>query len=141
MKRVKYASQYSRDLTGEEIEEIVVRAVARNSTLGITGILMTSGRLFYQVIEGPEAAIDELFAGIRSDPRHRDILLLSEETVVERAFPDWGMRKIDLGPDSDERMLAARGMLEDIIERRREVDRLTRTLERAIWFELATALE
>jgi hypothetical protein len=141
MKRIKYASQFASDLGSPEIEDIAARAAARNAALGITGILMSSGRLFFQVIEGPERAIDDLFASIGTDPRHRDVLLLSEETVAERAFPDWAMKKIDLGADADERLAGARRMLEDIIERRRELERRTLTLERAIWYELASALE
>jgi hypothetical protein len=141
MKRIKYASRFAADLGQPEIEGIVSRAAATNARLGITGILMSSGRLFYQVIEGPDREIDELFASISGDPRHCDILLLAEETVAARAFPDWGMRRIDLGADAEERLRTARELLVDILEKRREVERLTRTLERAIWYELASAME
>jgi hypothetical protein len=141
MKRIKYASLFAAELTHADIEEIVTRAAARNATLGITGILMTSGRLFYQVIEGPDPEIDELFAAIRRDPRHRDILLLAEEATAERAFPDWGMRRVDLGADAEARLRSARELLVEVLSRRHETERLTRTLERAIWYELASALE
>ena len=51
------------------------------------------------------------------------------------------MRRVDLGADSEARLRAARELLVELLARRRETERLTRNLERAIWYELASALE
>ena len=142
MKRIKYVSQFARDLTRDEIDTLVERAAAKNATLDLTGILMTSGRLFFQVLEGPTAHVDQVYQSIVEDDRHRDVLLLeTEHGVSERFFPDWRMRMIEIDPHSDERLEPARAMLENILTRRREVDRLTGNLERIIWRELAATLD
>lgn len=141
MKRLKYISRFSRDMTREEISEMVARAAKKNSKLGITGFLMSSGRVFYQVIEGPEGNIDDLFRQIVSDDRHRDVLLLDEETgVSKRFFPDWSMKKFDLDDDSVSRLSTARENLMMILEMRREIDRLTLAMERTVLRELASGL-
>jgi hypothetical protein len=141
MKRLKYVSQFAEDLDRAAIDALIAHAAASNAALGITGILMSSGRMFYQVIEGPEAAIDGLFERIAADPRHQDVLLLAEETgVTERIFADWSLRKIDLDERADHRLEPIRDLLVAVLEHRLVQERLTHALERALWNELASAL-
>lgn len=71
--------------------DIVAVAQARNRPLEVTGALMSAGRYFAQVLEGPEAAVDEIMAGIRRDPRHQKIVTLREERVEKRAFSQWSL--------------------------------------------------
>jgi hypothetical protein len=142
MKRIKYISRHGGGLDQREIDRLVSRAARKNEQLEITGIFMSSGELFFQLIEGPAAHVDELFERILGDPRHLDVLVLEEETgVEERFFPSWSMHKVDLEGGASERLEPVREMLRRVIERRREVEDLTRTIERAIWHELATAIE
>lgn len=139
MKRVKYVSQFAGHLSREDIDELVRRASEKNARLDITGILMSSGRVFFQVLEGPAAHVDMVYQSIVGDERHRDVLLLdAEDGVVERYFPDWSMRKFDLDDDSVARLEPVRKLLEQIVERRKELDLLTHNLEKAVWYELAT---
>ena len=141
MKRLKYVSQFAPDLDRPAIDALIARAAARNAELGVTGILMSSGRMFYQVIEGPDDAIDDLFARIADDPRHQDVLLLDEEVgVTERIFADWSLRKIDLDERADRRLEPIRDLLVAVVEHRILVERLTHALERALWNELAGSL-
>ena len=139
MKRIKYISQFAKDLKPDEIASLVSHAAKKNVLLEITGILMTSGRVFYQVIEGPEAHIDDVFESIASDPRHQDVLLLeSESSVTSRFFPDWSMKKIDLDAHASERLRPVRELLGRVMEKRREIAQLTDDIERIIWYELAS---
>jgi len=138
LKRIRYVSRFSRTLTSEEIESLVQRAEGKNAVLGITGIFMATGNLFYQLIEGPEDAIDRLFATILSDERHRDILVLETETeVTGRFFPDWSMRRIEIDDAAHARLAPMASLLEQIVNTRRELARQTHQLERALWQELA----
>jgi hypothetical protein len=138
MKRIRYVSQFARDLGPADIDAVVARAASNNAARQVTGILMSSGRVFFQILEGPEAAVDELFARIRSDARHRDVLLLAtEHDVPSRFFPDWSMRRVALDGPAEERMAPARALLLAIRDKRRELDSLTTDLERAILAELA----
>ena len=138
MKRIKYVSQFAKNLTREEINSLIANSAQKNARLEITGFLMISGRVFLQLIEGPDAHIDDLFQTISNDDRHRDVLLLSYEMdAPHRFFPDWSMRKFDLDDDASERLTPVRQILVDINEKRREIARLTHDLERTIWQELA----
>lgn len=137
MKRIKYISSFARSLTQAEIDEIVTVSAQNNAQLGITGILMTAGNLFFQIIEGPKAAIDEVYAKICNDSRHSNVLLLNvEEAVPHRIFPEWSMRRIDLGDLSVVRLEPHRAILETIIELRQRIETLTGILERTIWSEM-----
>lgn len=138
MKRIKYVSKFARDLSHDEIVALVQDAEAKNRGLDVTGILMTAGGLFLQVIEGPGEAIDALWRTIVADERHTDVLLLNVEVGVERRmFPDWGMRTFDLDAGNDERLAPLRETLTKLVERRRALQALTSELERAVWDELA----
>lgn len=139
MKRIKYVSRFTRDMGPADIDTLVRQAADSNRTLGITGILVTAGRLFFQVIEGPAPAIDDVFARIVADPRHTDVLVLSTEDAADgRHFPDWSMRRLALDAATSERLEPLREMLATIVEQRVRIARLTNALERAIWRELAT---
>lgn len=141
MKRIKYVSQFAADLDRPAIDALIARAAERNAEAGITGILMTSGRMFYQVIEGPDAEIDALYERISSDPRHQDVLLLGVESgVTDRIFASWSLRKIDLDAQADRRLEPIRELLVAVVEHRFLLDRLTHALERSLWNELAGAL-
>ena len=104
---------------------------------GITGVLMTSGGLFFQVFEGPKESVDALWEKLENDPRHSDVLLISaEEDVRDRLFPDWAMETVSLDESRTDRLEPLHSILEAVVASRRSIDRLTSVLERAIWAEL-----
>jgi hypothetical protein len=142
MKRLKYVSRYARDLTDTQLEALTRQAAEKNAGLDVTGILISSGRLFIQVLEGPAAAVDGIFARIREDSRHRDVLVLDvEEDCAERLFPDWSMRRFSLDVAAAERMEPLREILETVMEHRERIQSLTAVLERSLWAELANLAE
>lgn len=47
--------------------------------------------MYIQLIEGPDDAIDDLFARISADDRHTEIKLEVAEPIKERMFPEWEM--------------------------------------------------
>lgn len=52
--------------------------------------------VFFQWLEEPRVAILNLLTLLRSDPRHEQIVLLSEvEEARERLFPHWDMELVD----------------------------------------------
>jgi hypothetical protein len=85
------------DKNEAHIAPILQSAVKHNSKNGITGMLLYSGGNFLQVLEGEKAAVDETYARICQDPRHRNTVLLIEEPVSERHFSSWqmGYRQLD----------------------------------------------
>lgn len=63
----------------------------RNSGLDLTGYLHLEDGLFYQWLEGPKAALDQMRDRIARDIRHRDMETLWSGEQVERQFGEWQM--------------------------------------------------
>lgn len=70
---------------------ILVQARLNNRRDEITGALICRHDVYFQLIEGPARAIDNLYARILEDDRHCDVSLALSETVAERMFPEWEM--------------------------------------------------
>ena len=70
---------------------ILSGARRNNGRDDITGALICRHDLYLQLIEGPAAAIDALYAKIVADDRHGDVRLLLADAVSERLFPHWEM--------------------------------------------------
>lgn len=137
LKRVSYISKFSRPLTRDEIDQLATDAAERNRSLGVTGMLLSSGGIFYQVLEGPIDAVDGLFQKIAVDPRHKDVLVLSvQEEVEDRQFPSWAMKKINLDEEALSRLEPIKALLDAIVVQRESMQRLMRVLSRSVWQEL-----
>ncbi len=140
LKRIKYISRFAQQLSSPEIDELAVAAAENNARKDITGALMASGGIFFQVIEGPPEVIDSLWSTLLKDPRHKDILLLkSEEGEMERLFPEWRMKKIDLDRNADIRNEPLKAMLQTVLRQSLMIYELTAVLERAAWAEMVEA--
>jgi hypothetical protein len=70
---------------------ILMGARRNNTRDDITGALIVRHDMYLQLIEGPVAAIDALYARILADDRHNDVRLLVSKDVTERMFPSWAM--------------------------------------------------
>ena len=117
-----------------EVESIVLQSVRYNREKEITGILMTSGGIFFQIIEGKKDDVEELYHKIVHDPRHKEVLLLNaEENVPERMFPGWSMKKINLDEESWYKMHMVKTMLENTIEQKIMLEKMISSLERFAW--------
>lgn len=102
MKRLSYISKFSRSLSKKEIDAIAKVSQTNNSRDGITGILLSCGGIFFQILEGDEDRIDHLYQKILGDERHNQILCLkSELDVPSRKFPEWSMEVIVLDENND----------------------------------------
>jgi hypothetical protein len=86
-----YVSTPKVEVTKEFITNILDKALNRNYSLQISGLLVYYHGEFMQLIEGDKKAIDELFYIIRKDPRHGDIRILREAESPERCMPTWAM--------------------------------------------------
>ena len=91
-----YESQASVPLTAPDLLDLLEQSRENNARSGVTGILLYRHGTFLQVLEGPHAAVDALYATIAHDPRHRDVSTVLVEDRVERRFPDWTMGFADV---------------------------------------------
>jgi hypothetical protein len=100
LKRLIYTSRFHPErIDSDTLGQIETISIRNNSALNITGVLMCSNALIYQVLEGETAAIDEIYEKILHDPRHYDIQCVAEEynlTEEDRQYPNWSMRVVNL---------------------------------------------
>ena len=137
MKRVRYISRFASGLSPRDIDQIVETSQSNNPDRDITGMLMASGELFYQLLEGPKDQIDTLYARIYEDPRHEQILLLESEVGnFERICPDWAMQKIDLSLKSSAETAPISALLEIICVQRQMANKALKTLDEYTWDSL-----
>lgn len=121
-----YCSQASEGVENADVDTIIATSRRRNPVLGITGVLVFGGGVFFQWIEGPKAEVMGLVKLIEDDPRHELFVILStDEEVRERIFPTWDMELV--GPENIQEVL------QDAIETARDqksVDALQLLLDR-----------
>jgi hypothetical protein len=94
-----------------ELADILQGARHKNAALGITGALMLYDDWFAQVLEGPQAAVEALFARIKADPRHDSVRLGEAGTVAKRLFDKWAMAIVAEHHEPDLPMVATSGGL------------------------------
>lgn len=97
---VAYASAACAPFAGQALGDLLLGARSKNARLGLTGMLLYHQDSFFQVLEGPPAAVASLYEHICGDPRHTKITKLIQEPIEQRSFAEWTM---GLGqPDRDE---------------------------------------
>lgn len=101
-----YISHATCEISVEEVAKILRVAHARNPDRGLTGVLLYHERMFLQYLEGPDSAVSDILEILRNDRRHRNMLVLINEPIAERHFPDWAMALADIDglSESDQRL-------------------------------------
>ncbi len=85
-----YVSKALNDLNQNSVEEIFQTTQNNNSKKNIHGILMYGMGDFFQVLEGEEKVIEELFEGhIKTDPRHSDIFEIIRRPTQKPIFSEY----------------------------------------------------
>ena len=91
MIRLTYASTTNQEWSPEELLGLLKQSRTNNGAKNITGILLYSNGTFFQVLEGDEATVENLYTTIEKDPRHKNCTLIEKLNITERAFPYWSM--------------------------------------------------
>ncbi|MFG6486257.1 BLUF domain-containing protein [Roseateles sp. BYS78W] len=94
--RLMYASRATAAPADGDLAAILKSSREHNPAEGITGLLCFSEGIFVQVLEGGRDAINARYKRIVEDPRHRDVILLAYEEIIERAFAGWTMGQVNL---------------------------------------------
>ncbi len=94
--RLMYASRAVEPADAEVLSVILRQSQANNPRCGVTGALCFSGGIFLQVLEGGRGAVSRVYHRIASDPRHRDVELLSYQDIAERRFAGWSMGRVNV---------------------------------------------
>jgi hypothetical protein len=125
-----YASLSNVPASSPEMLELARTCLARNPAIGVTGALYFDGLQFYQVIEGEETAVRDLFDRIEQDPRHSAVQTLWDGPIPHRRFGNWAMKFVDGSTQPDK--LRPRFCYAEALERSRSAQpRLFDALVRA----------
>jgi hypothetical protein len=98
MIRLLYISQSAPSVSDEDLRDILQASQRNNASLGITGVLVVGGRMFAQVLEGPEEGVLRKYVRILDDPRHGDCRILLIAPTQTRMFKDWAMGVVRSDP-------------------------------------------
>jgi len=86
-----YTSVANQQYDHQEMVVLLDLIRTNNKKLNVTGMLLYDDGSFFQVLEGPRAAVTELFEHIHRDPRHSKVSKIIEEAIPERNFAEWTM--------------------------------------------------
>ena len=137
MKRITYVSRFTKPFTESELHELGEISAKNNQSAGVTGVLMTSGGIFFQTLEGPVEAVDQIYDSIAADSRHTDLVILGLEIdVTERNYPDWSMKTVNLDAVSHVRLLPLKVMMETVYEQQLLIDKMLWAIDRTLKHEM-----
>ena len=91
MLQLAYISTSRQPVDQALLDDILAASRRNNVRCGVTGLLVSGGKRFLQVLEGPDQAVLATYARIQNDPRHFAFVALSTKPVEARAFGDWSM--------------------------------------------------
>ena len=101
MKTIVYTSEIADPANATStIEEILDTSIQNNAAQEITGAMFFHNNRFLQALEGKADAIDELYAKIKRDPRHKNVTTLFEDEITSRSFSEWSMKYVDMSDES-----------------------------------------
>ena len=86
-----YASIAASAFDAAELKALLQKIRVKNSERGITGMLLYTSGSFFQVLEGEDTTLADLFAKIAADPRHKNVTKIIQEPITRRDFSDWTM--------------------------------------------------
>ena len=91
---VSYRSIADKNLTPEEVDEMINNARKMNEKHDITGCIIYHKNIFFQIIEGSKKDVLQLYENINKDQRHTDIETMWDGFKVVRDFGEWSMATI-----------------------------------------------
>ena len=86
-----YVSEPAQEMSFLGLMRLLYHSYLRNASAGVTGALIFENNRFGQVIEGPRTQIEDLWAKIQKDTRHKNIHLVESRPIEQRGFSKWTM--------------------------------------------------
>lgn len=83
---ISYVSTAERSLSETEIRQILNDSEVNNNKQNITGLLLYSEGNFFQIIEGDQKQIVELYETIEGDSRHFNVIKLFGKEINKESF-------------------------------------------------------
>lgn len=86
-----YVSSASRDMGEEDLVSLLEQSRIRNKKQSVTGMLLYAEKMFFQLLEGEKSDVDDIYEDVVRDNRNKWNIVLLEEEISKRTFPDWSM--------------------------------------------------
>lgn len=93
---VIYRSHLADEVPVSILPAMVEKASLLNARHQVTGILLFNGTHFFQILEGPEEGVLNIYGRICADRRHHNIVELMRDYSPSRRFGNHGMELFDL---------------------------------------------
>ena len=99
--RLTYASTatFQSDIKGgieSEVARVLLQSRRNNPKANLGGVLHFGNGYFFQCLEGPRDQVNRVYQKISQDTRHRNVQVLSTQSVDQRLFSDWSMKYLPL---------------------------------------------
>ncbi len=88
----------------DDLKKLLEQARARNIKQNLTGMLLYDNATYMQVLEGAPEDVHGVYASILKDERNTGNVILIEEEISERSFPNWSMGFKDLSSCTPEEL-------------------------------------
>ncbi len=102
IRQLLYRSAQLYEFSAQDMGRLLRDARAHNARHGIGGLLLLHDGLFMQLLEGPAAAVDALYARIVRDPRHCEVRLLVRREQPTPLLCDAHMAWAEAPADDDD---------------------------------------
>lgn len=106
MLQMLYVSGASKQMSVADIQKILAVSRSNNLRDGVTGVLLWADGVFIQVLEGEADTVRTVFRRIEKDDRHRNIMVVLEQTADKRLFTQWsmGFKQLDADMAADKKL-------------------------------------
>ncbi|WJL96581.1 BLUF domain-containing protein [Microbacterium sp. ET2] len=133
---VLYTSTSHEPMDDEQLTQLLTASRENNAAAGITGLLVYRAGRFFQVIEGPSAAVRTLYERIVADPRHHSVRTLVEDRVEERHFGEWTMGFERVSGHEETIPLGFRSTFDDLDDAQGAAPTIRAARELSLWFRV-----
>lgn len=91
MIRLIYVSSATREMDEEDLISLLEQSRDRNKRQNVTGMLLYARENFFQVLEGDEHDVDQIYESILNDDRNKGNIVILKQDISMRSFPEWSM--------------------------------------------------
>lgn len=134
---ISYVSTAAAPFDDERLADLLTQSRRSNHANDLTGMLLYRRGRFFQVIEGPQDAVEHLMDAIRRDDRHSDVRILLSERIDERRFTEWTMGYESIGVPTSPAPEGFRDTFDDLESD--DDDAIIRAVrELTVWFRART---
>ena len=90
IKTICYTSIYTENISAFNLEMLFHKTRLNNNNLNIKGVLVAKNNCFFQILEGPDYILENLYSTIKNDKRHYEINEVLNTYISSYSFENFG---------------------------------------------------